>query len=164
MIVSLTQVDQETPIDLFELKQHLMIEDDSSDMYLHSLILASTAYAESITKRKLSAHLIELKYECIKEKYFIFGNFSDVQVYVNNTLLDKVKYSVNDECIKFTNPTSCIVRATCGYTPKTCPADLKQAILMIAATMFEQRLDVTFGIQSYKAHLSSEVLLKRHQL
>ena len=52
----------------------------------------------------------------------------------------------------------------CGYTSESCPADISHALLLLVGTLYEQRMDISVGIQTYKAYFSSEHLLQPHKL
>lgn len=167
MITNIQQINSELPVDLFEAKQHLMIDHSLDDEYIVSLIKAAVLIAENQTQRKLTLHKVEMfKDTASNTVHLPFGNISDLIIKTRNVTLnsptnymfgiDKVvlRQSVNDAEFSF----------VCGFTADTCPSDIKHALLLLVGTMYESRLDVSFGVQQFKAHLSSTTILNKYRI
>ncbi|MEZ9058412.1 head-tail connector protein [Vibrio pelagius] len=167
MITHIECIQNESPVDLLEVKQHLRIAEGFDDVYLAQLIEAAIAYVETKLNRKIRRH---------RATYFIEEVHGAVLLPYGETNVAKV---TTDEkplaaptdyvqgCSRVVFPTkqqSVTVTFECGYTKETCPADIRHALLLLVGTMYEQRMDISIGIQTYKAHFSSEHLLQPHKL
>uniref|UniRef100_UPI0040482875 head-tail connector protein n=1 Tax=Shewanella sp. TaxID=50422 RepID=UPI0040482875 len=167
MITNIQEINSELPVDLFEAKQHLMIDHDLDDDYLISLIQAATAIAENQTNRKLTLHettmFLDKAYGTVHLPY---GNTKIKTIRAKGELLDSISdYISGSNLVVFRKPAIDVeIVFLCGYTVDSCPADIKAAIKLLVATMYESRLDITFGVQQFKSHLSSTTILNKHKL
>jgi hypothetical protein len=167
MLLYLTKQSTELPVDITEVKEHLHIENTLDDTYIFSLIESAIAYVEQKTKRLLTKHYAKVLVEqASNEVYLPYGNIIVSAARTEKEhLTPNVDYVVPflGSMVKFNKSHRDVtIDFDCGY--QTIPADIKHALLMIIGTMYEQRMDVTFGVQSFKAHFSSEMLLARHKL
>jgi hypothetical protein len=167
MITNIQEINSELPVDLFEAKQHLMLDHDLDDLYIISLIQAATAIAENHTNRKLTLHestlLLDTAYGTVHLPY---GNTKIKTIRAKGELLDNISdYISGTNLVVFRKPAIDVeIVFECGFTVDSCPADIKAAIKLLVATMYESRMDITFGVQQFKAHLSSNTILSKHKL
>lgn len=166
MITSIQQINSELPVDLFEAKQHLMIDHSLDDAYIASLIQAAVSIAENITNRKLTLHQVEMLFDRLSNTLHLpFGNVNNLNITSTNGILRSPSYIVGIDKVVFQKEEFNVqLSFNCGYTPKTCPSDIKIALLLLVATLYESRLDVTFGVQQFKAHLSSTTILNKYRM
>ncbi|MFM2580636.1 head-tail connector protein [Vibrio fortis] len=167
MFANITNTVNEFPIDLFDVKQHLRIEDDFDDVYLQELIKVATSYVEQKLNRKLQRSTAQGYMDSASSvQYLPYGNTTVIDITANGQLLKSpADYVVGQDKIVFRKQfTDLVIDFDCGYTDESCPADIKHALLMIISTMFESRMDITIGVQTYKAHFSSTHLLAPYKL
>jgi len=166
MITNILKINGDNPVDLKQAKDHLFINHDEDDQYIQDLIEASISHAEGLTNRKLSAYEItEVIPELSGNRHLKYGNNSDIQIRSANTLIDSSKYQVGiDQLLIQSTIKNVTLTYRCGYSSTDCPMDIKAAILLLVATLYESRADVSFGVQQYKSALSSSVILNKYKL
>lgn len=167
MITNIKEINSELPVDLFEAKQHLIIDHDLDDEYIVSLIKAAVSIAENHTSRKLTSHQVQMFNDnAFGVIHFPYGNISNITITAQRSLLQPPTDYVTgiDRVVLRKRVTDVEFNFLCGFTVETCPADIKHAILMLVGTMYESRLDISHGVQQFKAHLSSTTILNRYKL
>ena len=166
MITHIERIQNESPVDLPEVKQHLRIEEDFDDVYLGQLIEAAIAYVETKLNRKLKRYTAEMNIENAQGVQLLpYGETAVTSVRASRELKSPTEYVKGKDRLVFREVFKNVtVTFECGYTKETCPADIKHALLLLVGTLYEQRMDISIGIQTYKAHFSSEHLLQPHKL
>ncbi|EJL6830115.1 phage gp6-like head-tail connector protein [Vibrio cholerae] len=164
MLVTIDKTSNETPVDLFEAKRHLRVEHSFDDEYIQQLLHSATAYAAAITNRALCPSEATVILPTANGVVWLpYGNCKLLSVQSNG--LDTNAYTVaGDKMLFHTVHHNVVIKFKCGYSEDDCPADIKHALLMLVGTMYEQRADITIGVQTFKSHFASHQLLERHRI
>jgi len=142
-----------------ELSAYLKLADTpAEDVQLTALIAAATDHAEQYTSRAfVSRTLSESRNVCEMVRAFSLfrGPVTAVEsVKVDGVTLEDDEYDWSGDTVALTTPLwvgqSIEVEYTAGYgaTAASVPAALRQAVLRLAASMYEQPTDVIVGAQA----------------
>ena len=138
------------PITLEEAKIFLRIDTDEENTLLESLISAARQYAEKYTCRSFLTQEWELTTKVIAEKLFLpYPPVQSVEsVLLDGQLVDDYKYALlPGDTLYFVSPlyavtpSGIVIRYTAGYgnVPEDVPRDIRQAILITVAGLYENR-------------------------
>jgi len=146
---NLTKTKDKYPLSLVEVKRHLRVDPDfiDDDNYLDGLIVAATTLAESYINKDIAYTLNELKIHDFYSDYVQIyeGNFASVlDVYNENDVstgtIDYTNNYNNSFQITWTAPIEgdpLTIKFYTGFNDYTCPALLKQAILIKLADLYD---------------------------
>lgn len=153
----------EEPVTTAEAKTHLRITTSDDDTYIASCIKASRRYVEHYTGRPLVSTTFDQYFDYFKgcDVVLYWGNVSDVDSvnYAHETTGTETEFSsasyvvdkVMDRCrirvatnVSWPNtydkPNAVRIRYTAGFGDAAdVPEDIKQAVLMLVAEMYEKR-------------------------
>lgn len=162
------------PINLEDIQGFIRQDDDYEIELISNLVQVASEYAETYMNRILQHSTVRVYLEKVNGGDFVvlpFGELDKVTIVSSNgTEIPNTFYNVNEfkNGILFKISSSdVIVTYTCGYkSPEDIPSPIKQAILMIANTMYEQREDeiADTGINSTPAIISSKTLMNPYWL
>ncbi|SGZ16468.1 head-tail connector protein [Moritella viscosa] len=163
----ITNTSLECPVELYDVKNHLRIDHDEDDYYLHDLINTAVLLAEHQTNRRIRFSTAQGYIDNTKGCVFLpYGNTSIVGVQANGSQLAAPNdFIAGADCIVFRRDyKDVVIDFDCGWSVNDTPADIRHAILMLVGTMYEQRQDITAGFQTFKAQFSSKLLLQHYKL
>ena len=138
------------PITLEEAKIFLRIDTDEENTLLESLISAARLYAEKYTTRSFITQTWEMRTRTVAERLFL--PYPPVQmvesVVVDGVTVTQDKYILLPEDTLYcmtplysVTPSGIVITYTAGYgdTPQSVPRDIRQAILITVAGLYENR-------------------------
>ena len=172
------------PVTLDEAKEWLRVDGTDQDGTIDTLILAATEWAEGYTRRAFVDREIETtfgSFPAINVDAYLpkppVGNITAI-TYVDSDGTAQVFDESTVTIEKLTglarvNPDepdwpqgvfSCEFVYTAGYGPTggSVPEEIKTAILIATAQMFEVRVDQTFGAQASKPQTKASMILLQH--
>lgn len=156
-------------ISVDDLKNQTLILHDGMDAHLIRCLDAAFAYVETSTNRKLRLHYIQNEVQLKGVDTYLslkYGNPTIQAVSYIDTgerLTENVDYYIDKNRIIFkaNNERNVQVEYTSGYATKgqfEVPADLKYAILLIAATLVQVRSDLTSESLKRAAFSSTQLM------
>ena len=184
MIKQIVSVSSSEPVSLNRAKEHFRVTHDDDDDYIRDLIRAARERAEtfcgrSFVERTITALFTAFEYEIeldpepiIEVTKVEIKNASDtwVQLATNEykiELLPTLWFDVMPSGIKATTGRENVLRVTykTGYTTTNpVPHTVKQAILMIARTLYDNREDVVKGMTINAIPTTSMMLLQPYRI
>ncbi|MFM5339398.1 head-tail connector protein [Aeromonas veronii] len=169
IITKLEKIDNERCITLDEAKAYIRVFDADDDAVITMHIKVALDNVEQYTNRKLQLHNFELSGDVSRCQIIDlpYGNNTVTEITANTIALVKdVDYKmIGNNGVYFVNAnTNVVIKGTCGYQFDKVPDMLRNAVLMKVGTYYECRQDVTFGVQTYKAELTSDRLMQPYVL
>ena len=178
------------PISTTDLMQHLRFTADSSELTEAEIMISTaTAFAEQYTGRKYSSQTVVTNFDSLastrrfKLKGGLVSSVTSVQYYDSSynlqTLNDYRLIHRNGvgylypamgshwpTDVASTDPEAVTVTYVVGTSPENTPASIKSAILLIAASLFENRENDIIGtnIKAIKPTLAARDLLHPYKL
>lgn len=150
-----------------ELKAHLRVSHSDDDTYIQSLIKAATQFVEQYTRQVLPETTFVAYYDYVSDleiTRYPISSITSIQYYDNSNSLQtidsqyyetdladfpaRVWFNKEYEVYDF-RPAGCLVTFVAGYSDVAdIDAGLKQVIMMIAADMYDQRMNMVHGSSS----------------
>ena len=138
------------PITVEEAKIFLRIDTDEENSLISSLISAARMYAEKYTCRSFLTQRWELSTRAVAEKIYLpYPPVEGVEsISVDGKFIDDYRYTLLAEDtlyfvspIRSLTPGGIVIRYATGYgnVPEDVPRDIKQAILITVAGLYENR-------------------------
>ena len=166
MIKQIISVERTEPVTLARAKEHFRVSHDDDDDYIREIIRAARERAETYTGRSFVTrsiralfaefdYEIELNPEPVQAVTLVEYRTSDdvwttlASSNYSTELLPSLHFESQPDGIKTANGREPILRVTytTGYsTTEPVPVVVKQAILMIARTLYDNREDVVKGM------------------
>lgn len=174
MFTQIVEENQLLLVSLSQLKDHCRIEHNDDDALLDIYLIAAHYAAGEHTRRRMFATKAAAFQHSFLSKMFLPGgsvrNVTSVkatdennnQVDVNYTFHPIARYISFDS--SYSNYKDFEISYECGYLQNNAPKDICVAIMMIAATMYEIREDISYGVNAFEIPFTSMSLLKRHVL
>jgi len=178
------------PISTQELMQHLRFTADSSELTEAAIMISTaTAFAEQYTGRKLSSQTVVTSFETLKSNaplkltggpvssitsFNYYDSSFNVQALTDYRLIHRngvgYLYPVIGEewptNVAPTDPETVTITYVVGMPPEDAPAPVKSAVLLIAASLWENRENEIVGtnIKSLKPIIAAKDLLHPYKL
>lgn len=170
---------------LSNVKQHLRIDFDEDDFYLHGLIDVATKTIEAETNRAIETitltHILDGFDSTITLPEAPIQSVTSIRYHDQNRIeqtLPSTEYTVDSRKV-FTEitpaygktwptttpaPQSVTVTYIAGYQPSNIPAPLKQAALMLIGSLYEQRENHVEGEALRYAPVGVKHLIRRYKV
>ena len=184
MIKAIQSVSSAEPVTLNRMKEHFRVSHDDDDEYIRELIRAARERAETFTGRSFVTRSILASYTEFESVITLdpepvvqvtkveIRTSDDVWTTLdssayNTELLPAVSFASVPEGMKTANGREPIIRITytTGYTTTNpVPYTVKQAIMMIARTLYDNREDVVKGMTINAIPTTSMHLLQPYRI
>lgn len=162
-----------TPVTLDELKVHLKIDHRHEDEYLSQLIKVATSHVEHDVGRSLISQVFSVRYSSkgsgsgdivtIDLPFPPLMDVQEVNVVYPNEFKKPMKRFIVDRgrmrpCVEVSSvhgDIEVVYKAGYGDYPHELPADLRQAVMIVAGDMYEKRGDFRGELSSFLNSLLS---------